>query len=57
MEMVQCNSAGERLYSCETRLAKASKRLVNDGMMDNSKSPLKIFRKIPSEELSVLERK
>jgi hypothetical protein len=45
------------LYSDEMMLAKAPKMLVDDGTMDNSTSSLKIFRKSPSKEMRVLERK
>lgn len=56
MEGVQWNSAMKQLYSRDSRLAKASKGFVGDGIMEKNKGTLKMFRKIPNEELSALER-
>jgi hypothetical protein len=58
MEMVQCNSAGERLYSRDPTLAKASTRFVNDGQKHRSTNPLDNFQqKFQMENESVFEEK
>ena len=57
MEGAKHNSSMNRLYSGTFMLAEASKRFVGDGTMGKSESPLKIYRKNSSEELSVLERR